>query len=219
MLIGGKDNPENCPWELKNGGFIMLMKSLEEAGFSPRTSPSSLTVETEVYFQLVIMPLTQFAAKHFGDYLKIIAPVTGDFDLTVVPFSSNREMLWGLMQAKDHYYEICYTTAGSCIVLAANGCVRCDNSLRWLDTDVYILPVCSTSKKTVQCFSGVKLERYFDIESGCRCVDLEINLKFDGTEETVRVPLCLYADVYRPSALPLRSAGCYISILQPRRKI
>lgn len=81
MLIGGKDNPENCPWELKNGGFIMLMKSLEEAGFSPRTSPSSLTVETEVYFQLVIMPLTQFAAKHFGDYLKIIArfPVATSF--------------------------------------------------------------------------------------------------------------------------------------------
>ena len=68
-LIGGKDNPENCPWELKNGGFAMLMKSLEDAGFSPRTSPSSLTVETEVYFQLAILPLTQFAAKHFGDYL------------------------------------------------------------------------------------------------------------------------------------------------------
>lgn len=133
-------------------------------------------------------------------------PVTGDFDLTVVPFSSKREILWGLRQAKDHYYEVCYTRAGSCIVLVANGGVRCDNSLGWRDTDVYIVPVCSTSKTTVQCFSGVKLERYFDIESGCRCVDLEINLKFDGTEETVRVPLCLYADVYRPSALPLRTA-------------
>lgn len=81
MLIAEKDDPENSPWELNNGGFAVLMKSLEDTGFSPRTSPSSLTVETEVYFHITVMPLTQFAAKHFGDYLKIRAgfPVPTSF--------------------------------------------------------------------------------------------------------------------------------------------
>lgn len=133
-------------------------------------------------------------------------PVTGVFDLMVVPFSGSLELLRSALQMDRSYFDISYTMVGHCIVIAANGGTCYEKDLGWRSTDVYVLPVCSSQKETVQCYGSVKLERYFDIESGCRYVDLEINLKFNGADETVRVPLCLYADVYRPSALPLSTA-------------